>query len=120
MCSCQKQSCGCANGNCGCSCHRSAGACGGCGQKNCTCGSNNSGGSCSSKFLELADQAWMEVLKEKIKDHIRANNKNIDELAKLVSEANHERWKKKIEEKSCCGGFEEKLRNFFANSCKCK
>lgn len=55
----------------------------------------------------------MEVLKEKIKDHIRSNAKNMDELARLISEANHERWQKKMENKECTGCYEEKLRDFF-------
>jgi len=62
----------------------------------------------------------MEVLKEKIKENIKANSKNMDELARMISEANHERWKKKMDEKSCCGCFEEKLKNFFEQSCKAK
>lgn len=119
MCNCQNQASCCSKGSCGCSCHQAAGGCG-CSQKSCGCGSKASDENCSAKFLELADQAWMEVLKEKIKDHIKANNKQIDELARLVAEANQERWKKKMDAKSCCCGFEEKLKNFFGQSCKTK
>lgn len=52
-----------------------------------------------AKFLQLADEAWTEVLKEKIKEHIKAESKAIDQFAKLVAEANYERWKKKTQEK---------------------
>jgi hypothetical protein len=59
----------------------------------------------------------MEVLKEKIKENIRASAKNMDELARIISEANHERWKKKIEYSQCSGSFESKLGEFFGQSC---
>lgn len=51
------------------------------------------------KFVELADEAWTEVLKEKIKEHIRKESTNMDKFAKLVAEANYERWRKKIEDR---------------------
>lgn len=81
---------------------------GGCGQGSCNY---------AEKFLELADHAWMELLKEKIKEHINQSHTNIDELARLIAEANHERWQKKMEDKQCCGGYEEKLKNFFKQAC---
>lgn len=121
MCQCKSQSSGCSP--CECSCH-SLKSC--CQQSQCGCQSQGCCGSgcksCSgkygNKFFELADQAWMEVLKEKIKANIQSSAKNMDELARLISEANHERWQKKIEDKECCGCFEEKLKAFFQKSCK--
>jgi len=62
----------------------------------------------------------MELLKEKIKEHIQSQAKNIDELARLIAEANHERWQKKMEDKHCCGGYEEKLKDFFNQACQTK
>ncbi len=63
------------------------------------------------ELLALADEAWMEVLKEKIKDQIRATSSHhLDQLAKLVSDSNHYRWKDKMEEKSNEEDFETKLR----------
>ncbi len=59
----------------------------------------------------------MEVLKEKIKDHIRANAQHMDDLARLISEANHEKWRKKMENKQCTGSFEEQLNEFLGLSC---
>lgn len=73
--------------------------------------------SCSNQLMELADQAWMEVLKDKIKEHIHANAKHMDDLARLISEANHERWKKKMDAKCACSSFDEKLNNFFKQTC---
>lgn len=130
MCHCNQNSC-CSDKGCGCGC-QSKSCCGGsqksCGCKGCgsDCGCKSQGcgsqqcGSYASKFLELADCAWMEVLKEKIKDHIRANAKHMDELAALISEANHEKWQKKMENQKCCGGFEEKLGEMLGSCCQVK
>lgn len=71
-------------------------------------------------FLEIADDAWEEVLKEKIKEHIlETQNKKMEELAKIVSEGNGERWKNKMEKRRGCCSFKEKLSQFFGGgSCK--
>lgn len=122
MCQCQKNHCACSNGGCGsqssCSCGCSSSC--PCSQKGSSCGCKGSGESWSSKFLELADQAWMEVLKEKMKEHIKTNSKNIDELAKMIAQANEERWQKKIDSKHCCDNFDEKLKGFFGHTCCAK
>jgi hypothetical protein len=62
----------------------------------------------------------MEVLKEKIKEHIQADAKKMDELAHLISEANQERWQKKMENEKCSGNFEQKLCEFFGQACSTK
>lgn len=67
----------------------------------------------TQSFLDLADEAWMEVLKDKIKEHILANDRRINELAGIIAEANHERWKKKMEDENCNETYKEKLHNFF-------
>ena len=68
-----------------------------------------------AKFLlEVADEAWTEVLKDQIKEHILSTQKDrMKELAKIVSEGNSQRWKNKMEKKSGCAEFKEKLCNFF-------
>lgn len=66
------------------------------------------------QLLELADEAWMEVLKEKIKDNIRQHNgPHLDALAKLVSETNNNRWKGKLGLQNTVEDFKEKLNNTF-------
>lgn len=129
---CHCQSCCGSKSNCGCGCHSSHDSCCGssCGsQKSCcggSCGCQGKEGGCgckgtcnkADKFLELADCAWMEVLKEKIKEHILSSGKNLDELARLIAEANHERWQKKMENSKCSGSFEQKLNDFFGLSCR--
>lgn len=62
------------------------------------------------EFLCLADCAWMECLKEKIKDHIKKQDgEHLDKLAEIITEANKKRWKNKMNKKTCCHEFEQKL-----------
>jgi hypothetical protein len=125
-CCCQDQSCCCKKNRCAC-CASTKQSCG-CSTKTCGCGTcGDCSGQCgckkchiANKFFELADCAWMEVLKEKIKENIKSSAKNLDELARMISEANHERWQKKMENKICTGSFEEKLSEFFGQSCRTK
>lgn len=104
------------HGSCGCGSQSGSRAC--CGCQSCTCSCHGSqGNACcdfSKKFLELADCAWMEVLKEKIKDHIRQKDSKIGELAQVISDANHERWKHKKEKFQGCDIYEEKLKNLLS------
>jgi len=52
-------------------------------------------------FLELADEAWEEILKDKIKEYIlKTQNERMDNLAKVVAEGNAKRWKNRMEEKA--------------------
>ncbi len=56
----------------------------------------------------------MEVLKEKIKAQIQTTSgANLDKLAKLVSDANHARWKNKLGAKNECDNFKEQVQDFF-------
>ncbi len=72
-----------------------------------------------SFFFEVADCAWREVLKEKIKEYILATqNTQMTELAKIVAEGNNQRWKIKMEKKQGCASFREKLCQFFGQSKK--
>lgn len=68
----------------------------------------------AQQLLNLADEAWMEVLKEKIKEQIHEHNgKHLDSLARLVAESNSHRWKNKLNLKHACSSFKEKLHHFF-------
>jgi hypothetical protein len=68
-------------------------------------------------MLALADCAWMEVLKEKMKDYIKANDHKIDELAKTVCEANQQRWQSKMAKQKAKMDFDQKLKGIFCSSC---
>lgn len=91
-------------GSCSCGCQ--------CGCHSCTCSCSKT--CCGSEFtaqkmLELADRAWVEVLKDLIKEDILANNPKIKDLAKVVSDANGQRWHLKIQESRAKAAFEDKF-----------
>lgn len=66
----------------------------------------------SDDLLGLADEAWMEVVKDKIKEEIiQHSGKHISNLAKIVAEANHARWNYKLSEKKNQEEYEEQLRS---------
>lgn len=68
----------------------------------------------SARLLEMADDAWMEVLKEKIKEHIiNSHSEHLDQLAQIVSDTNGKRWKDKMAMKKNCNEFKEKLCQLF-------
>lgn len=101
-CKCNSQegcSCGC---DCGCNC--------GCSNCNCGCESD-----CRENFYEVADEAWVEVLKEKIKTKIlQYKGDHMEKLAEMIAKANGERWKNKISGKMKNEEFKEKLKEFFS------
>lgn len=69
----------------------------------------------SQQLLDLADEAWMEVLKEKIKLKIESGSgKKLEQLAQLVAESNHARWKSLMAEKNTTRGFKQKVAEFFS------
>jgi len=66
------------------------------------------------QLLEMADEAWMEVLKEKIKEQIKATSgAKLDKLAKIVAEANNDRWEQKLQLLDIAHTFTDKIRAFF-------
>lgn len=80
---------------------------------NCGCGC---GCSCSEKFLQLADEAWAEVLKDKIKQKIiEHKGSHMDKLAEMIAKANGERWKNKISSKTKSNEFKDELKSFFSS-----
>jgi len=96
-----------------------------CESEKCECVPGHKGcrdeGSCNKShfFMQVADCAWMEVLKDLIKEHIKATDKDrMTELAKLISEGNRECWRSKMGKKHACKDFEEKLCHFFSKSKK--
>lgn len=67
------------------------------------------------KLLEMADEAWMEVLKEKIKAHVEATSgAKLEKLAKIVAEANNSRWEQKLQLLDIAHNFVDRIRSFFS------
>lgn len=107
---CHKEGCHHQQGSCSCSC------------KKCSCCCHDEDHSChhgehedfSQQLLEMADEAWMEVLKEKIKEQIlSASGAHLDQLAKLVAESNAMRWKSKMSSQKSCNEYKDKISAFF-------
>ncbi len=90
----------------------------------CACGAKHHSheeGSCAcpEKFWEIAEEAWKELLKEKIKAKIIAKKgEHIEKLAELIATANGEKFKHKIAAKIKCEEFKEDLKEFFLSSCE--
>lgn len=96
---------------CGCGC--------GCGCRSGSHHHHDEDCNCAEKFLELADEAWKEVLKEKIKAKIIAKKgEHMDKLAEIVAKANGEKWKNKITAKVQCHEFKEQLKDYFSAPCE--
>lgn len=94
--------------HCPCCC----GCCGGKCQGSCSVSGEH--GDFSSQLLEMADAAWMEVLKKKMVEEIeRSSGKNLADLAKIVSDANHERWKHRMAKHHVSENFHEQIARFF-------
>lgn len=99
-------SCGC---GCGCDC--------GCG-----CGSHHhhhnstENCNCTENFLEIADEAWREVLKEKIKSKILTHKgEHMEKLAEMIAKANAEKWKNIISAKTNKNNFKDQLKEFLSS-----
>lgn len=90
----------------------------GCG---CGCGSHHHhedehGCHCLEKMFDIADEAWKEVLKEKIKEKIIAHKgEHMNKLAEIIAKANGERWKNKISSKNIKHEFKDSLKEFFSS-----
>ena len=90
----------------------------GCG---CGCGSHHhhdstEGCKCAEKFLEIADEAWKEVLKEKIKAKILTHKgEHMEKLAEMIAMANGEKWKHIISAKTNKNNFKDQLKEFLSS-----
>jgi hypothetical protein len=63
------------------------------------------------KLLCLADEAWKEVLKDKIKQEIeKSSGPKLSALAKLVAETNQRRWTHLIEGKQKCDEYKQQVK----------
>lgn len=87
-----------------------------CGDESCEHGHHHhhEKGEFAHELLELADDAWMEVLREKIKEQIvKSHSEHLDKLAKLVSDSNNEKWKLKMAKEKGISNFKDQIEQFF-------
>ncbi len=62
------------------------------------------------RLLGLADEAFDELLKDKLKERILAKKEaTLDKLADLVAEANCAKWSHKIQAKKGCNDYKQGL-----------
>lgn len=67
------------------------------------------------KLLCLADEAWKEVLKDKIKAEIeKSSGAKLNALAKLVAETNGRRWQGMIQAKKACDDYKSQVRTLLS------
>ncbi len=111
---------------CCCSCHQEHGSCGCCSdQKHDSCCGEHKD-DCQKDFAKhllcVADEAWMELLKDKIKTNILAScGDQLDQIARIVSEGNKMRWEHKIAIQKAKDEFRSNLENILgcpSGSCK--
>lgn len=110
--------CNCKCGLSGCSSGHSQGVCSCCGHHECSCKQGHAHehdhADFSQQLLEMADAAWMEVLKDKMKEHIKkSSGEQLDQLAGIVAEANKVRWKNKMANHKVCSDYKERIHGFF-------
>jgi len=84
-----------------------------------TCTTKATTGECCcdmpEKLLALADEAWHELLKDKIKAEIaKSCAEGMDKLAKLVAETNKAKWTHTIKGKVKCEEYKDKIKELFS------
>ncbi len=68
------------------------------------------------KLLCLADEAWKEVLKDKIKQEIeKSQGAKLNSLAKLVAETNGRKWAYMIQGKKACEEYKTQVRSLLSS-----
>ncbi len=70
----------------------------------------NTGCEMTDRLINLADEAWYELLKDKMKQQIQSScGEKLDGLAEFVTNANNERWTHMITGKAKCEQFKQGL-----------
>lgn len=73
---------------------------------------------CAERFLNVADEAYLELLKEKIKVKIeKEKGDELEKLAEIVAKANNEKWKYKLAIKVKCEEYKNNLKEYFSSKC---
>ena len=88
-----------------CSCSEECSCC-------CECECHHHSHKYSDQLLALADEAWMELIKDQMKEEIKKHSgKHIAQMAQLVAKSNHARWTHKLNEKKNHQMYEDELNN---------
>ncbi|MBY0551610.1 MAG: hypothetical protein K2W95_30285 [Candidatus Obscuribacterales bacterium] len=96
-------------------CSTDKGSCHDASAQECSTGGKEQECNLHEKLLCLADEAWKEVLKEKIKAEIeKSAGEKLTKLAKVVAEANGRRWQFMIQGKKACDDYKNHVRSLLA------
>ena len=72
--------------------------------------SPNTGCEMTDRLINLSDEAWYELLKDKMKDQIQASSGDkMDRMAEFITKANNERWAHMITGRARCEQFKQDL-----------
>lgn len=71
----------------------------------------------SSQLLEIADEAWLELMMEKIKKVIeKTNGSQMDQLAKVVAKTNKKCWESKVCTNECKEDYRKTIKDFLESN----
>lgn len=93
-----------------------------CSTETCATTKTNDSDCCNmhEEMLALADEAWMELMKEKMKAEIdRVSGAHMEKVAKLVTETNFAKWSDLIKGKAKCNEYKDNLKKLMTEEC-CK
>ena len=85
-----------------------------------TCTTEATGDCCdmAEKLLVIGDEAWNELLKEKIKAEIEKScGAGMDKLANLIATTNKAKWTHEIQGKVKCEEYKQNLKALFTEGC---
>lgn len=91
-----------------------------CSTETCTTMKKNDSDCCNmhEEMLSLADEAWMELMKEKMKAEIdKVSGTHMEKVAKLVMEANFAKWSDLIKAKAKCNEYKDNLNKLMTEEC---
>ncbi|MBT7902710.1 hypothetical protein HN587_02530 [Candidatus Woesearchaeota archaeon] len=81
-----------------------------CAPKQCT----SSGCEMTDKMMSLAEQAWSDLLKDKMKKLFETNNgERMDKIAQATVDAVNKKWKHKMQGMAACGEAKQNLKEAF-------
>ena len=83
------------------------------------CGTDQECCDMPEKLIAIADEAWYEVVKDKIKKEIEATcGEKLDKLAQIVASANNQRWTHQIQGKVLCEEYKNNIKELFGSCAK--
>ena len=87
-----------------------------CNTNNSNCNSSNDCCDLPERLIGLADEAWFEVVKDKLKKEIESScGEKLDQLAKIVADANCAKWAHEVQGKVKCEEYKGAIKQLFVS-----